>query len=174
MKASLASGRPLAPGIANDRELRKDFRFDESRADRTAEEELDLDDEYAELSGVVVCSLESAIELMRTLTAYLEGPSGVGHNIKVGYASTMHSHSPGLIELQRPFYAIIGICQGSPATPSHVYPPKSGQPHPPNAGVICQFLWSVRPYPPPRTPWRPQRAHHLPLSTRPNCVLLSP
>jgi U3 small nucleolar ribonucleoprotein protein IMP4 len=55
LKASLASGKPLAPDIANDKELRKDFRFDESQEDRTAEERLDLDDEYAELSGVVVC-----------------------------------------------------------------------------------------------------------------------
>jgi len=55
LKASLASGKPLAPDTANDRELRKDFRFDESQADRTVEERLDLDDEYAELSGVVVC-----------------------------------------------------------------------------------------------------------------------
>ncbi|KAH0566534.1 snoRNA-binding rRNA-processing protein imp4 [Trichoglossum hirsutum] len=53
LKASLASGKPLAPEIANDKEIRKDFRFDESRADRTAQEELNLDDEYADLSGVV-------------------------------------------------------------------------------------------------------------------------
>ncbi|KAI9778179.1 MAG: snoRNA-binding rRNA-processing protein imp4 [Candelina submexicana] len=53
LKASLASGKPLAPEIANDKELRKDFKYDESRADRTTEEELDLDDEYAQLSGVV-------------------------------------------------------------------------------------------------------------------------
>ena len=53
LKASLASGKPLAPAIANDRRLRQDYRFDESRADRTVEEELELDDEYAQLSGVV-------------------------------------------------------------------------------------------------------------------------
>ncbi len=53
MKASLASGKPLAAEIANDKQLRRDYRFDESRADRTAEEELELDDEYAQLSGVV-------------------------------------------------------------------------------------------------------------------------
>jgi len=53
LKASLASGKPLAPEIANDKELRKDFKYDESRADRTVEEELELDDEYAQLSGVV-------------------------------------------------------------------------------------------------------------------------
>lgn len=32
--------------------MRADYRFDETRADRTAEEELALDDEYAHLSGV--------------------------------------------------------------------------------------------------------------------------
>ena len=53
LKASLASGKPLAPEIANDKALRRDYRFDESRADRTAEDELELDDEYAHLSGVV-------------------------------------------------------------------------------------------------------------------------
>ncbi|KAI9826416.1 MAG: snoRNA-binding rRNA-processing protein imp4 [Sarea resinae] len=53
LKASLASGKPLAPEIANDKELRKDFKYDESRPDRTTEEELDLDDEYAQLSGIV-------------------------------------------------------------------------------------------------------------------------
>ncbi|KAI9812864.1 MAG: snoRNA-binding rRNA-processing protein imp4 [Pycnora praestabilis] len=53
LKASLASGKPLVPEIANDKELRKDFKYDESRADRTTEEDLDLDDEYAQLSGVV-------------------------------------------------------------------------------------------------------------------------
>ncbi|KAI9844671.1 MAG: snoRNA-binding rRNA-processing protein imp4 [Sclerophora amabilis] len=53
LKASLASGKPLAAEIANDKELRKDYQYDEPRAERTAEEELDLDDEYAQLSGVV-------------------------------------------------------------------------------------------------------------------------
>lgn len=53
LKASLASGKPLAPEIANDKGLRKDYRYDETRADRTAEDELELDDEYAHLSGVV-------------------------------------------------------------------------------------------------------------------------
>jgi U3 small nucleolar ribonucleoprotein protein IMP4 len=68
LKASLASGKPLAPEIANDKEIRKDFRFDESRADRTAQEELDLDDEYAELSGVVVCQIESTNNFACILT----------------------------------------------------------------------------------------------------------
>lgn len=53
LKASLASGKPLDPSIANDKALRTDFKYDESRADRTVEEELALDDEYAQLSGVV-------------------------------------------------------------------------------------------------------------------------
>ncbi|TID18439.1 U3 small nucleolar ribonucleoprotein IMP4 [Venturia nashicola] len=52
MKAALASGKPLDPAIANDKALKKDYQFDESRADRTAEEELELDDEYAALSGI--------------------------------------------------------------------------------------------------------------------------
>ena len=53
LKASLASGKPLAPAIGNDARLREDYRFDETRAERTTEEELGLDDEYAQLSGVV-------------------------------------------------------------------------------------------------------------------------
>ncbi|KAF1983956.1 Brix-domain-containing protein [Aulographum hederae CBS 113979] len=52
LKASLASGKPLDPTIADDKSLRENYKFDESRADRTTEEELGLDDEYAHLSGV--------------------------------------------------------------------------------------------------------------------------
>ncbi|KAL9088114.1 MAG: hypothetical protein Q9159_003312 [Coniocarpon cinnabarinum] len=52
LKSSLATGKPLDPSIANDTDLRKDFKYDESIADRTAENELDLDDEYAALSGI--------------------------------------------------------------------------------------------------------------------------
>lgn len=52
LKAALASGKPLDPTISNDKALRTDFKFDESRADRTTEEELQLDDEYAAFSGV--------------------------------------------------------------------------------------------------------------------------
>lgn len=33
--------------------MRKDYKYDESRPDRSIEEELDLDDEYAQLSGIV-------------------------------------------------------------------------------------------------------------------------
>ncbi|KAK4546937.1 hypothetical protein LTR36_001669 [Oleoguttula mirabilis] len=53
LKSSLASGKPLDPTIANDKQLRQDYKYDESRADRTNEEELELDDEYSYLSGVV-------------------------------------------------------------------------------------------------------------------------
>ncbi|KAJ6783169.1 hypothetical protein PWT90_03740 [Aphanocladium album] len=52
MRSSLASGKPLDPTIANDKALRKDYQYDES-ADKTTAEELDLDDEYAQLSGIV-------------------------------------------------------------------------------------------------------------------------
>ncbi|KAK1770993.1 Brix-domain-containing protein [Phialemonium atrogriseum] len=50
LKASLATGKPLDPTIANDKELRKDLAYDESRPDTV---ELDLDDEYQALSGIV-------------------------------------------------------------------------------------------------------------------------
>jgi U3 small nucleolar ribonucleoprotein protein IMP4 len=52
LKASLASGKPLDPEIAKDKQLREDYKYDESRADRNTEEELGLDDEYAALSGI--------------------------------------------------------------------------------------------------------------------------
>ncbi|KAH7026180.1 anticodon-binding protein [Microdochium trichocladiopsis] len=53
LRSSLATGRPLDPSIANDKDLRRDYAYDESRADRSAAEELDLDDEYSQLSGIV-------------------------------------------------------------------------------------------------------------------------
>ncbi|KAK8085274.1 hypothetical protein PG997_006545 [Apiospora hydei] len=54
LRQSLATGKPLSdPTISNDKSLRKDFVYDESRPDRTAEEELDLDDEYSQLEGIV-------------------------------------------------------------------------------------------------------------------------
>ncbi|MCJ1301619.1 snoRNA-binding rRNA-processing protein imp4 [Hypocenomyce scalaris] len=53
LRASLETGKPLDASIANDKELRKDYKYDESRPDRTTQEELDLDDEYAQLSGIV-------------------------------------------------------------------------------------------------------------------------
>lgn len=49
----MATGKPLDPSIANDQQLRQDYAYDESRPDRTANEELDLDDEYSQLSGIV-------------------------------------------------------------------------------------------------------------------------
>ena len=52
LRASLASGKPLDPEIANDKSLRKDYQYDES-ADKGTNEQLDLDDEYAQLSGIV-------------------------------------------------------------------------------------------------------------------------
>ncbi|ATY66233.1 U3 small nucleolar ribonucleoprotein IMP4 [Cordyceps militaris CM01] len=52
MRSSLASGQPLDPTIANDKSLRKNYQYDES-AEKTTAEELDLDDEYAQLSGIV-------------------------------------------------------------------------------------------------------------------------
>ncbi|KAG6001609.1 hypothetical protein E4U43_001285 [Claviceps pusilla] len=53
LRASLASGKPLDPAIANDKSLRKDYQYDESAPDLSINEQLDLDDEYAQLSGVV-------------------------------------------------------------------------------------------------------------------------
>ncbi|KAF2136345.1 uncharacterized protein K452DRAFT_362600 [Aplosporella prunicola CBS 121167] len=53
LRASLASGKPLDPNIANDKALRADYKYDESTDDRTTAEALELDDEYAQLSGVV-------------------------------------------------------------------------------------------------------------------------
>lgn len=51
LRESLATGRPLDHAIANDEKLRKDFQYDEAMPDN--KEQLDLDDEYAALSGVV-------------------------------------------------------------------------------------------------------------------------
>jgi len=53
LKTSLATGKPLDPSIANDKTLRSDYKYDETVAGRTAEDEIDLDDEYAHLSGLV-------------------------------------------------------------------------------------------------------------------------
>ena len=53
LKASLATGKPLDSAIANDEKLRKDYKYDESQADLNMEDQLDLDDEYAHLSGLV-------------------------------------------------------------------------------------------------------------------------
>ena len=48
----MASGKPLDPEIANDKNLRRDFDYDVSR-DVDGDGALDIDDEYSELSGVV-------------------------------------------------------------------------------------------------------------------------
>ncbi|KAB8237425.1 snoRNA-binding rRNA-processing protein imp4 [Aspergillus alliaceus] len=58
LKASLASGKPLDPSIAEDKKLREDFKYDESlptldRKDKKDTDMLDLDDEYALTSGIV-------------------------------------------------------------------------------------------------------------------------
>ncbi|KAF1815663.1 Brix-domain-containing protein [Eremomyces bilateralis CBS 781.70] len=53
LKASIASGKPLDQTILNDKTLRADYAYDETRAERTADDELALDDEYAQLSGIV-------------------------------------------------------------------------------------------------------------------------
>ena len=52
LKASLATGRPLDPSIAADKSLRADYKYDESQPNLSAQEELNLDDEYAHLSGI--------------------------------------------------------------------------------------------------------------------------
>ncbi|KAK3365767.1 anticodon-binding protein [Lasiosphaeria ovina] len=52
LRSSLASGKPLAPEIANDKQLRKDYDYDVSR-DMNPDETIDIDDEYSELSGVI-------------------------------------------------------------------------------------------------------------------------
>ncbi|KAL2178060.1 anticodon-binding protein [Thermothelomyces heterothallicus CBS 202.75] len=52
LRAALASGKPLDPAIANDKQLRKDYDYDVSR-DVAGDDSLDIDDEYSELSGVV-------------------------------------------------------------------------------------------------------------------------
>ncbi|EGS18267.1 putative U3 small nucleolar ribonucleoprotein [Thermochaetoides thermophila DSM 1495] len=53
LRAALASGKPLDPKIANDKELRKDFDYDVSRDIAKEQGEIDIDDEYSELSGIV-------------------------------------------------------------------------------------------------------------------------
>ncbi|KAK4251725.1 anticodon-binding protein [Corynascus novoguineensis] len=52
LRAALASGKPLDPEIANDKQLRQDYDYDVSR-DVAGDGSLDIDDEYSELSGVV-------------------------------------------------------------------------------------------------------------------------
>lgn len=54
LKRSLASGKPLDPALANDKSLRQDFKYDESRDDdlEALEAQRSLDDEYSMLSGL--------------------------------------------------------------------------------------------------------------------------
>ncbi|GKZ26183.1 snoRNA-binding rRNA-processing protein imp4 [Aspergillus brasiliensis] len=55
LKASLASGKPLDPSIAEDKSLREDFKYDESiTPDKQNKDgdDVDLDDEYALTSGI--------------------------------------------------------------------------------------------------------------------------
>ena len=51
LKASLASGKPLDPTIANDKALREDFKYDESKDKEDSE--MDIDDEYVLTSGII-------------------------------------------------------------------------------------------------------------------------
>ncbi|KAI5793841.1 anticodon-binding protein [Peziza echinospora] len=60
LRESLASGKPLPKDIANDVQLRKDFKFDEplkladgEAAEEAAEDAAALDDEYSTLSGLL-------------------------------------------------------------------------------------------------------------------------
>ncbi|KAL2003142.1 hypothetical protein VTN02DRAFT_4924 [Thermoascus thermophilus] len=57
LKASLASGKPLDPSIANDKKLREDFKYDESLESNDKQSKdadlLDVDDEYALTSGLI-------------------------------------------------------------------------------------------------------------------------
>ncbi|KAK5949820.1 snoRNA-binding rRNA-processing protein imp4 [Knufia fluminis] len=52
LKKSLATGKQLDPSVANDKSLRKDYKFDESLDAETAEAQASLDDEYSMLSGL--------------------------------------------------------------------------------------------------------------------------
>lgn len=57
LKASLASGKPLDPSIANDKTLREDFKYDESLQGPDKQngdsDLMNIDDEYALTSGLV-------------------------------------------------------------------------------------------------------------------------
>lgn len=52
LKKSLATGKQLDPSVANDKSLRKDYKYDESLDPETAEAQASLDDEYSMLSGL--------------------------------------------------------------------------------------------------------------------------
>ncbi|KAK3500158.1 putative component of the U3 small nucleolar ribonucleoprotein [Neurospora hispaniola] len=51
LRSALASGKPLDPEIAKDKELRKDYDYDVSKD--VNGDAIDIDDEYSELSGVI-------------------------------------------------------------------------------------------------------------------------
>lgn len=52
LKRSLATGKPLDPSVANDKSLRKDFRYDESIDEEAVAARESIDDEYSMLSGL--------------------------------------------------------------------------------------------------------------------------
>jgi U3 small nucleolar ribonucleoprotein protein IMP4 len=52
LRTALAAGRPALTGTLQDEALRADYKYDETVAQRSADDELALDDEYA-LSGVI-------------------------------------------------------------------------------------------------------------------------
>lgn len=52
LKASLASGKPLPKDIADDEELRKNYKYDEGIPNAGDKEAQAVDDEYEALSGI--------------------------------------------------------------------------------------------------------------------------
>jgi U3 small nucleolar ribonucleoprotein protein IMP4 len=52
LKKSLATGKPLDRSIANDKSLRKDYKYDESLNPESSEVQQSIDDEYSMLSGL--------------------------------------------------------------------------------------------------------------------------
>ena len=52
LKKSLATGKRLDPSVADDKGLRKDFKYDESLDPEAAQAQQDVDDEYSMLSGL--------------------------------------------------------------------------------------------------------------------------
>ena len=82
MRAALASGTPLDPKIANDKELRKDFDYDVSRDIAKEQGEIDIDDEYSELSGIVGTDiLRFCVESRLSLTVFFRSESA-GNDIQ--------------------------------------------------------------------------------------------
>jgi U3 small nucleolar ribonucleoprotein protein IMP4 len=52
LKKSLATGKRLDPSVADDKALRKDFKYDESLDPEAIQAQQDVDDEYSMLSGL--------------------------------------------------------------------------------------------------------------------------